>query len=137
MSLVLFFNLFVRPVISMLDQIVNPNAQFTAAINFHFRDHGEDQRRIFTFGADLVRRVPMKIDGLDGMNTVEIQVSQSSDYRIGDNANVECRVIAPELILPLVKLGVHFDLWDSGFFANGTITGINESSWHRFGLTSR
>lgn len=103
--------------------------QFRAELDFHFHEHGADRRRWFMFGEDLHRRVPMQMDGVEGLNTVGMWVKQAGVFKEGEKLLVDCRVIAPDLYNPIVKPGMKFELWDSGFFATGTVLERLESGW--------
>jgi hypothetical protein len=81
------------------------------------------------FGDDLQRRVPMRMDGVEGLNTVAMWVDEPGIFRAGDTVKVKCRVIAPELFNAIVKPGVGFELWDAGFFADGVVHERIESGW--------
>ncbi len=103
--------------------------QFRAELEFHFKEHDSGRRRWFMFGEDLHRRVPMHMDGVDGLNTVGMWVSQAGTFKEGDKVQVDCRVIVPDLYSPVVKPGAKFELWESGFFATGTVLERIESGW--------
>ena len=108
---------------------MTPAPQFTAKLTFHFREHVEDRRRWFMFDESLHRRVPMKMDGVDGLNTVGMWVDQAHTYKSGETALVRCVVIAPTLFCRAVQPGVKFELWDSGFFAEGVVLERIEAGW--------
>ena len=76
--------------------------QFRAELEFHFKEHDSGRRRWFMFGEDLHRRVPMHMDGVDGLNTVGMWVSQAGTFKEGDKVQVDCRVIVPDLYSPVV-----------------------------------
>jgi len=71
----------------------------------------------------------MQMDGVEGLNTVGMWVKQAGVFKEGEKLLVDCRVIAPDLYNPIVKPGVKFELWDSGFFATGTVLERLESGW--------
>lgn len=106
-----------------------PTPQFTAELKFHFKDHGPERRHWFMFGEDLHRRVPMAMDGVDGLNTVGMWVETPGTFKAGDSVCVRCVVIAPEFFARIVEPGVKFDLWDSGFFASGIVRERVEEGW--------
>ena len=110
---------------------MKPTPQFTAELNFHFEGHGPERRRWFMFDEGLHRRLPMQMEGVEGLNTVGMWVEAPATFKAGDVANVECVVIAPELYHTIVKPGVKFELWDGGFFATGTVLERIESGWVR------
>lgn len=96
-------------------------AQFTAELVFHFHEHGPDRRRWFMFGDDCHRRVPMAMDGVEGLNTVVMWADAPGEFHAGDAVTVRCVVIAADLYRDVVRGGVKFRLWDAGFFATGTV----------------
>jgi len=81
------------------------------------------------FGDDLHRRVPMAMDGVDGLNTVGMWSKEPATFHAGETTIVDCVVIAPELYTSTVKPGATFELWDSGFFATGTILERFDNAW--------
>ena len=81
------------------------------------------------FGNDLHRRVPMTMDGVEGLNTVGMWSKEAATFHAGESTIVDCVVIAPTLYSAVVKPGVTFELWDGGFFATGTVLERFESGW--------
>lgn len=109
---------------------MQPNRQFSAELKFHFIEHtAPERRRWFMFGSDLHRRVPMAMDGVDGLNTVGMWSKKPATFHAGDSTIVDCTVLAPMLYAATVKPGVTFELWDGGFFATGTVLERFESGW--------
>jgi len=106
-----------------------PKPQFTAKLEFHFREHGPERRQWFMFDESLHRRVPLQMEGVDGLNTVGMWVQEAGTFKAGDAVLVECVVIAPDLYGQVVRPGVKFELWDGGFFASGTVTERHETGW--------
>ena len=106
-----------------------PKSQFTAELVFHFREHGPAFRHWFAFDESCHRRVPMQMDGVAGLNTVGMWSDTPALFRAGDAVVVRCMVIAPALFEKAVQPGVHFELWDAGFFASGTVLGYIEDGW--------
>src|SRR5438874_171376 len=100
---------------------MRPTPQFTAELTFHFREHGPERRNWFMFGDNLHRRVPMRMQGVEGLHTVGMWVQDPKTFRTGESTKVDCVVIAPELFETVIKPGVPFDLWDGGFFAQGIV----------------
>jgi len=76
---------------------MEPIPQFTAELSFHFREHGADRQHKFVFNENLHRRVPMRMDGIDGLNTVGMWVDTASVFETNDSVIVRCVVLAPEL----------------------------------------
>jgi hypothetical protein len=108
-----------------------PTPQFTAELKFHFKDHGPERRHWFMFDEGLHRRVPMAMDGVEGLNTVGMWVDSPGTFKAGDIVRVRCVVIAPELFSNVVKPGVKFELWDGGFLATGTVLERVDEGWPR------
>jgi hypothetical protein len=108
---------------------MTPTPQFTATLEFHFREHGPERRHWFMFGDDLHRRVPMQMEGVEGLHTVGMWVDSAETIKAGDSVQVRCVVIAPEIFRPVVRPGVKFELWDGGFLATGTVIERVEKGW--------
>lgn len=106
-----------------------PTAQFSAELSFHFREHSAERRHWFMFGDDLQRRVPMRMDGVEGLNTIIMWVEKPGIFHTGDTVKVKCRVIAPELFDAIINPAVRFELWDAGFFAEGIVLERIEAGW--------
>jgi len=95
---------------------------FKAQLTFHFNEHGPGRRHWFIFSDDLHRRVPISMDGVEGLHTLMMWMDAPADrFRAGDNVEVHCRVIAPELFDEAAVPGATFELWDGGFFASGLV----------------
>lgn len=71
----------------------------------------------------------MRMDGVEGLNTVVMWVEKAGIFRAGDTIRINCRVIAPELFNAIVKPGIKFELWDAGFFAEGIVLERVEAGW--------
>ena len=108
---------------------MRPTPQFTAELKFHFKDHGPERRHWFMFDESLHRRVPMQMEGTEGLNTVGMWAKEAGTYKAGESVRVECVVIAPEIYSTVVKPGVKFELWDGKFFASGTVLERIEAGW--------
>lgn len=81
------------------------------------------------FDESCHRRVPMRMDGVDSLNTVGLWTEAPCTFKPGDSAEVRCRVIAPELFIDVVQAGRRFELWDGGFFASGVVLARIEDGW--------
>ncbi|NVK87742.1 MAG: hypothetical protein HWE13_06430 [Gammaproteobacteria bacterium] len=103
--------------------------QFKMKIHFDFLEHDETRRQWFMFGEDLHRRVPMQMDGIDGLNTVGMFIDRAGTFKEGDFCEVDCVVIAPELFEPVLKVGSKGKLWDGGFFASIEVTKVYKDGW--------
>ena len=104
--------------------------QFKAHIKLTFEEHGPDRRRKFGFDTNGHRRLPMNMDGVDGLHTVGLWIGQNEAIFVeGDEFDADCRVIWPEGFTKAVVPGAKFRLWDSGFFAEGVVTERNEAGW--------
>lgn len=106
-----------------------PTPQFTAELLFHFREQGPERWHTFVFNESCHRRVPMRMEGVDGLNTVGMWTDTPGAFQAGDSVTVRCVVLAPELFEKSVKPGVEFDLWDGGFFATGKVLTRIEDGW--------
>lgn len=98
-------------------------------IKFHFEEHGKDRRNWFMFGDNLERRVPMKMEGVEGLNTVAMYIEKESVFYKGDECEVECIVIAPELYKNVIHPGSKGALWDAGFFADTEVINVYPGNW--------
>lgn len=108
---------------------MNRSPQFRMEVRFHFQEHGADRRRWFLFGEDCHRRVPLEMEGVEGLNTVGMWVEQPQRFEPGDTIAVDCRVIAPELFEGIIQPGSRGRLWDGGFFADVTVTEVCNDNW--------
>ncbi|MFB9240755.1 hypothetical protein IV454_10725 [Massilia antarctica] len=106
-----------------------PAPQFTAELTFHFTGQGPERLHCFVFEDGLHRRVPMRMDGVDGLHTVGMWVDKAHTFVSGDTVLVRCVVIAPELFHDVVQPGVQFALWDGGYFASGVVLERHEAGW--------
>jgi hypothetical protein len=103
--------------------------QFRMKIYFNFSEHDETRRQWFMFGKDLQRRVPMQMDGVEGLNTVGMFIEHPATFKKGEYCEVDCVVISPELFVSTIEVGSKGRLWDSGFFANTEVTKIYSEGW--------
>lgn len=108
---------------------MKPEPQFRMKLSFHFNEHGEDRRRWFMFGEDRVRRVLMQIEEVDGLNTVGMYIDEPKTFHQGDEYEVDCVVLSPELFKDKIVIGSKGQLWDGGFFTNIQITKVYDSGW--------
>lgn len=108
---------------------MRPNPQFTARLDFDFRERRGPFPPRFVFDKSCHRRVPMQMDGVDGLHTVGMWVDAPGKFLAGDSVVVQCVLLAPELFERSLKSGVHFKLWESGFIAAGTILARCDDGW--------
>jgi len=108
-----------------------PIPQFTAELLFHFREQGPERLHRFVFTESCYRRVPIRMEGVDGLNTVGMWTDTPETFQAGDSVVVRCVLLAPELFDKSLKPGVEFDLWDGGFFATGEVLTRTEEGWPR------
>ena len=108
---------------------MEPIPQFIAELSFHFREHGADRLQKFVFNESLHRRVPMKMDGVDGLNTIGMWVDVARSFEKNDSVIVRCVALAPDLFIDRVRPGSQFELWDAGFFASGEVIERIEAGW--------
>jgi hypothetical protein len=73
----------------------------------------------------------MRMDGVDGLNTVGMWVDTAAVFETNDSVIVRCVVLSPELFVDVVKPGVKFELWDGGFFASGIVIERIEAGWRK------
>lgn len=106
-----------------------PIPQFTADILFHFREHGTERLHRFAFTESCHRRVPMRMDGVHGLNTVGLWTDVPANFQTGDITIVRCVVVAPELFEKSLKPGVLVELWDGGFFASCKVLTRIDDGW--------
>ena len=107
-----------------------PIPQFMAHIKLTFEEHRAGRSRKFGFDNGH-RRLPMSMDGVEGLHTVGLWIAQrDAVFHEGDEFDAECRVIWPEGFTSVVAPGVKFKLWDSGFFADGVVTKRYDAGWH-------
>jgi hypothetical protein len=110
--------------------MIRPKPQFKAHIRLTFEEHGPDRRRKFGFDESGHRRLPMSMDGVEGLHTVGLWIEKKEAvFQEGDEFDADCCVIWPEGFVKIVAPGVQFKLWDSGFFARGSVTERCESGW--------
>jgi len=72
---------------------MKPTPQFKAHIVVTFEEHPQSRRRVFGFDDSGHRRVPMSMDGVDGLNTVCLQIGRAGQFTEGQEFDAECRVI--------------------------------------------
>ena len=110
---------------------MNLPPQFSARLDFTFQEAGADDSNLrFIFGDDGHRRVPMRMDGVEGMNTVGIWIdSAPAIFHPGDQVDVQCILLAPELFDSAVEADVKFELWDGKFFAKGVVIERFTDGW--------
>jgi hypothetical protein len=109
--------------------MVRSPPQFRSHIKLTFEEHGKDRSRKFGFHEGH-RRLPMSMDGVDGLHTVGLWIEKSDAvFEEGDEFDADCRVIWPEGFRDIVAPGVKFRLWDAGFFAHGTVTERYDGGW--------
>lgn len=106
-----------------------PSPQFRSHLKFTFKEHGSDRWRKFIFPEDGHRRVPMHMDGVEGLHTVGMWTDGQVEFREGDETDVDCVVIWPEGFYSVTIPGAKFELWDGGFFAGGTVLERYEKAW--------
>jgi hypothetical protein len=104
-------------------------AQFTMYIYFHFDNKKDSSEVCFCVGEDLERRVPLEIEGIEGLNTVYMLFPKSDLYLANETVTVECRTIAPQLYKGKIKPGLKGRLWESGYFADVEILEVNDNKF--------
>jgi hypothetical protein len=104
--------------------------QFKAHIRLTFEERGPNRPRKFGFDTNGHRRLPLNMDGVEGLHTVGLWIEKKEAvFTEGDEFDADCRVIWPEGFTKAVAPGVKFKLWDSGFIADGIVTERVEAGW--------
>jgi len=111
--------------------MIPPPPQFKAHVKLTFEEHGTDRRRQFGFDANGHRRLPMSMDGVEGLHTVGLWIDRNeAEFVEGDEFDADCRVIWPEGFTTAVVPGAKFKLWDGGFIADAVVTERIEAGWN-------
>lgn len=100
--------------------------QFSLRVSFHFAEHAAHRQRWFGVGDDRSRRIPLEMEGIDGLNTVSMRFRDPGRFMPGDIVTVECTVIAPGLFLGKLAVGSRGRLWDGGYFADVEVVGVDD-----------
>lgn len=100
--------------------------QFSLRVSFHFNEHAADRQRWFGVGDDLSRRVPLEMEGVDGLNTVMMGFREPGRFMPGDTVTVECAVIASELFRGKLAIGSRGRLWDGGYLADVEVVDVHD-----------
>ena len=103
--------------------------QFKMRIKFHFLNKKDPAAGCFYVGEDLTRKVPLEVEGIEGLNTVYMFFSESDLYPADEMVIVECHTIAPQLYQGKIKLGLKGKLWESGYFADVEILEVNDKAF--------
>jgi hypothetical protein len=106
-----------------------PTPMFRAEITFHFRENQPPHQGLFGVSDDYHRRVPMQMEGVQGLHTVMMWFPKKGTFRLGDTVVVECSVIAPQLFNEAVQSGAKFELWDGRFIAAGKVLERVQAGW--------
>jgi len=105
--------------------------QFKAHIRLTFEERKSESPRKFGFDANGHRRLPLAMDGVEGLHTVGLWIKMNKAiFSEGDEFDADCRVIWPEGFTKAVAPGVKFKLWDGGYIADGIITERIEEGWN-------
>jgi hypothetical protein len=85
--------------------MLRPTPQFRAHIQLTFEEHGKERSRKFGFD-DGHRRLPMCMDGVEGLHTVGLWIDNTdATFEEGDEFDAGC-VIWPEGFAKIVAPGV-------------------------------
>jgi hypothetical protein len=106
-----------------------PIPHFKAHISVTFEEPPIGRTRIFGFDDNGHRRVPMQMDGVEGLNTVGLWTNRAAEFSVGDEFDADCVVLSPERFKEAIQVGKRFKLWHGGFFANGVVTERIEEGW--------
>ena len=99
---------------------------FTMKITFHFLNKKDSAEGYFVVGEDLKRKVPLEIEGIEGLNTVYMLFSASDLYLANETVIVKYNTIVPQLYKGKIEAGLKGRLWESGYFAYVVIISVNE-----------
>lgn len=103
--------------------------QFMMRINFHFLNLENPEQGYFIVGEDLERKVPLEIEGINGLNTVYMLFLESNFYLANETTIVKCATIAPRLYKKRIKVGLKGRLWEAGYFADVEILEVNKNEF--------
>lgn len=106
-----------------------PFPQFIMQIDFHFLNLENPEQGYFIVGEDLERKVPLEIEGIDGLNTVYMLFMESNFYLANETTIVKCATIAPRLYKGRIKPCLKGKLWEAGYFANVEILEVNNNAF--------
>jgi hypothetical protein len=106
-----------------------PQPNFIATITVTRGRTQEPHKGAFVFGDDCNRRVPMEMDGVDGLNTVGIWIDAPSVFPSGSSFKGRCRVLWEEPFRGKIAVGTRFRLWDCGHFAEGVVDEVKLENW--------
>ena len=83
----------------------------------------------FVFGDNCSCRVLMEMDGVDGLNTVGIQVGAPSIFPSGSSFTGRCRALWEKPFRDKIAVGTKFRFWDGGYFAEGVVNDVQWENW--------
>jgi len=101
---------------------MKPSPDFLAKITVTRGRKTEPNLSCFVFGEDGQRRVPMELEGTEGLHTVNIWVGRAAIFPKGESFEAELTCLDRTVFEEEVCSGTKFMLWDGGFFAEGHIT---------------
>ena len=103
--------------------------QFKMKIKFDFFNTRDPAEGYFYVGEDLKRKVPLEVEGIEGLNTVYMFFPESDLYLADEVVIVDCCTIAPQLYRGKIKPGLKGKLWESGYFADVEILEVNDKAF--------
>lgn len=71
----------------------------------------------------------MQMEGVSSMYTLGMWHDGEARFVKGDETEVDCISICPEAIDTAVVSGAVFELWDGGFFAEGSVIQRFDDAW--------
>ena len=98
-------------------------------VTFNYEERPSNLKPYFGVGENLERRVPMELEGVEGKNTVLMYFPESKKYESGETVVVSCLTIIPEIYKPIIKPGLHGQLWDLGFIAKTKILEVHHEAF--------
>ena len=108
------------------------NPQFKAHIRMTFEERNPAFPRKFGFDAAGHRRLPLQMEGVEGLHTVGLWTEKKNEVLSEhDEFDAECIILWEEGFHSVVAPGVRFKLWDGRFIADGVITERVETGWNR------
>jgi hypothetical protein len=51
-----------------------------------------------------------------------LHLPENKEVRLGDEVEVSMEFLSPEIVIPLLKVGKKFFLWETGMIAEGEVT---------------
>lgn len=101
-----------------------PKPHFKATITVTRGNQSGSYKGYFVFGEDCCRKVPIEMEGVEGLNTAGFWIEQPNAFNTGESFEASCCVLYEEAFKDIVSKGKTFKLWSLGYFAEGIITEV-------------